>query len=295
MRHLPTIKQLKYLVALDEHRHFGKAAAACFVTQSAFSVAIKELETLLGVRLVDRTNRSVTIASIGREVVTQARLCLFDIEGILDLVDTAREPLTGVLKIGVIPTIAPFLIPEFIARAHKAYPKLKVYLKEDQTERIHHLLLTGELDLLVLAFPYELQNVETLSLFKDNFLLAYHEGTEILDPENYSVNRLPEESVLLLEDGHCLRDHALVACKIKHSGKLARFSASSLPTLLQMVDSDLGVTFLPEMACDSNLLKNTQLKTQALPVTASREIGLAWRKSSTRVTEFKLLGDLLRP
>jgi LysR family hydrogen peroxide-inducible transcriptional activator len=232
---LPTIKQLRYFVALTETEHFGRAAEACFVSQSAFSNAIQELEALLEVQLVDRTNRSVTITAMGQQVATQARLCLRDVESLVEMARGQREPLTGELHLGVIPTIAPFLLPE-------------LYLHEDQSQRIYERLMDGELDLLLLALPYEMRGVDVLPLFRDRFALAYRQGTKRVDPDNYRFNRLDTDSILLLEDGHCLRDHALAACKIRNTQKIRRIGASSVLTLVEMVDADLGVTFLPELA-----------------------------------------------
>ncbi len=293
MVNLPTVKQLRYLVALEKHLHFGKAAEACFVTQSAFSVAIKELETILNTSLVDRTNRSVVFTSTGTLVAQQARLALFDMEGILDIARANQQPLSGPLKMGVIPTIAPFLLPRILPAIRKRYPKLELYLKEEQTHHIHQLLLDGELDLLLLALPVHLTNTESISIFNDPFNLAYRKGTKLIDPENFSPNKLNESSILLLEDGHCLRDHAMSACNISRKEKISKFSASSLYTLIQMVDSDLGVTFVPQMAIDSGILKHTRVSTSPMKDKSYREIGLAWRKSSVRKPEFNLLAKII--
>ena len=293
-KHLPTVKQLRYFVALEELGHFGKAAETCFVSQSAFSVAIKELESLLGVQLVDRTNRSVTITPIGREIAVQARLVLRDLENLVELAEIGNEPLSGKLRLGVIPTIAPFLLPRIIPKLRKIYPRLQLYLREDITQRLHEQLLTGELDLLLIAMPYELRNIETMPLFHDPFLLAYHEGTRLVDPEHYSFNRLNAESILLLEDGHCLRDHALSACRIRSLEKVSRFAASSLLTLIEMVDEDLGITFLPAMGKGSPLLKGTKIRLHPLGEKSYREIALVWRKGSGRVEEFRELGQLIQ-
>jgi len=294
MVNLPTVKQLRYLVALEKHLHFGRAAEACFVTQSAFSVSIKDLEVLLNVSLVDRTNRSVVFTTAGKAVAQQARLAIFDIEGIIDLAKSEQEPLSGVLKMGVIPTIAPFLLPKILPKIRRKYPHLELYLKEEQTKTIHQLLLDGELDVLLLALPFELSNTETLSIYNDAFKLAYKKGTELIDPDNFTPNKLNEESILLLEDGHCLRDHALSACSIGRKNKISKFSASGLYSLVQMVDSDLGVTFIPQMAIDSGLLKHTKVQTKDLKDKSYREIGLAWRKSSVRKHEFSLLADAIQ-
>ncbi len=290
----PTVKQLRYFVALAEHLHFGNAAAASFVSQSAFSTAIRELENLLETQLVDRTNRQVTITAVGREVEVQARLVLRDLEALVEIAGERREPLTGELRLGVIPTIAPFMLPTALPALRKAYPRLTLFLHEGQTRDIHHKLLDGELDLLLLALPYELRSVETMELFDDRFYLAYREGTERVDPDNYRFSRLDADSVLLLEDGHCLRDHALSACRLKDSEKIRRFAASSLLTLIEMVDADLGITFLPELARGSLMLRNTRVRMRPVGRNSSRTIGLAWRKGSARAEEFGMLGDFMR-
>ncbi len=288
---LPTVKQLRYFVALAEQGHFGRAAAASFVSQSAFSTAIRELETLLGTRLVDRTNRQVTITTRGQEIATQARLCLRDLEGLVETAQGQREPLAGELHLGVIPTIAPFLLPAALPKLRRTHPKLRLFLTEDQTERLHTKLMDGELDVVLLALPYDLRSTEILSLYKDRFLLACRENTKLVDPQNYRLSRLASGSVLLLEDGHCLRDHALEACRIRSTEKVSRFSASSLLTLVEMVDADLGITFLPEMAKGSTLIRNTKVRMYPLGDRSYRTIGLAWRKGSARAEEFRLLGD----
>lgn len=291
---LPTIKQLQYFLALTETGHFGRAADRCFVSQSAFSNAIQELEATLSAQLVDRTNRNVTITAKGQEVAVQARLVVHDVES---LVETARghdRPLAGELRLGVIPTIAPFMLPGALPKLRKSYPDLKLLLAEDQTDRIVRRLMDGELDVLLLALPWRMQGVEEMPLFRDPFCLACREGTERVDPENYRYNRLDSDSILLLEDGHCLREHALAACKLRDTEKVRRFGASSLLTLIEMVDADLGISFLPEMARGSALLRNTRVKLWPLDERSYRTIGLAWRKGSRRADEFRLLGEFLR-
>lgn len=291
---LPTIKQLRYFVALVEEGHFGRAAAASFVSQSAFSTAIKELESVLGIRLVDRSNRQVTITATGQEIAVQARLCLRDLEGLVEIAQDQRQPLGGELRLGVIPTIAPFLLPNALPKLRQAHPKLRLFLTEDQTERLYAKLLEGELDVILLALPYDLRNTEVLSLFRDRFFLACRHNTTLVEPDNYRFNRLDSESVLLLEDGHCLRDQALDACRIRDTEKVSRFAASSLLTLVEMVDADLGITYLPEMAKGSALLRNTRVRMYPLGEHSYRTIGLAWRKASDRAEEFGLLGEFLK-
>ncbi len=291
---LPTLKQLRYFVALEKHKHFGNAAKSCFVSQSAFSVAIKELESQLSTQLVDRTNKSVTITRTGREIANHARHCLRDVEYLVEVAQSNQKPLTGRLNLGIIPTIAPFMMPTLLPKLRKQYPELTLYLREDTTKSIHDYLLEGELDLILIALPFKLSNVEVMPLFKDQFSLACHKNTSLLDPENYTLSNLPKESILLLEDGHCLRDHALSACKIRNQDTVSRFAASSLLTLVSMVDSDIGITYLPEMAKNSSLLKNTDIKTYPMDEKSYREIGLAWRKGSARADEFRLLGETLK-
>ena len=290
----PTIKQLRYFIALCEEKHFGRAAERCFVSQSAFSNAIQELESVLEAQLVDRTNRSVTITSNGQEIATQARLVLRDVESLMEIAQGDSKPLCGELRLGVIPTIAPFVLPAVLPKARKAFPDLELLLIEDQTERIYERLMKGELDLLLLALPWDMQGVEQQILFRDEFCLAYRQGTDRVEPENYRFNRLDADSILLLEDGHCLRDHALAACKIRNTEKIRRFGASSLLTLIEMIDADLGISFLPEMARGSSLLKSTRVRLHTLSDKSYRNIGMAWRKGSRRVDEFHLLGEFFR-
>lgn len=290
---LPSTKQLRYFVALVETKHFGRAAAASHVSQSAFSNAIKELESTLGVQLVDRTNRHVTITAIGQQVAPMARLALQDIQ---DLVETARgdrRPLCGELRLGVIPTIAPFLLPKVLPKLRKRFQELRLLLVEDQTERIYNRLMAGELDLLLLGLPWDMRGADQKVLFRDPFRLACRKGTTRVDPKNYRFSRLDANSVLLLEDGHCLRDHALAACKIRNMQKVQRFAASSLLTLVEMVNADLGITFLPEMARNSTLLRNTDVQLHPMPDSSYRNIGLAWRQGSNRVDEFEMLGEYI--
>ena len=290
--HLPSTRQIQYFAALAEHQHFGKAAASCYVSQSAFSVGIRELETLLGTQLVDRTNRKVTITPSGRDVAVQARLCLQDLAALVETARATSRPLEGPLHLGVIPTIAPFLLPRALPAIRRTHPKLKLFLYEDLTQHLYADLMDGRIDLALLALPYDLPGATTLDLFRDPFRLAVRDGTEIVDPRKYRFNALPDGSVLLLKDGHCLREHAVEACRIRNTVKMNRFSATSLLTLIEMVDADLGVTFLPEMAEGSALLAKTKVRTYPLKHDNYRQIALAWRRGTARATEFESLGQL---
>jgi LysR family transcriptional regulator, hydrogen peroxide-inducible genes activator len=289
----PTVKQLQYFLALVEAGHFGRAAESCFVSQSALSSAIAEFEEILGAQLVDRTNRQVTITAIGQRTAVQARLCLQDLDMLVELAQGVREPLAGELRLGVIPTIAPFILPQVLPKLRRKHPKLELYLSEGQSDRIYRQLMDGELDVILLALPWEMRGVDTAELFRDRFCLAYREGTRRVDPDNYRINLLDADSILLLEDGHCLRDHALSACEIRNTQKVQRFAANSLLTLVEMVDADLGISFLPEMSRGTAILRNTRVRLADLSDDSYRTIGLAWRKGSRRVDEFRMLGEFI--
>jgi len=293
---IPTIKQLKYLIALDDYLHFGKASAACYISQSAFSIAIKELETTLDVQLVDRSNKSVIMTEAGSAVVRQARLCIGDVEALVEIAASGQAPLSGRLTLGVIPTIAPFLLPPFIPEVLKRFPKLQLYLREDKTAVIHEQLLDGKLDLILVALPFQMRGVTVMPLFDDPFLLACRRDSKWVNATKNKLDfdALADESVLLLEDGHCLRDHALAACDVRETDQVSRFAATSLQTLLQMVVADLGITFLPAMARHSLIGGESDLELHPMPRKSFREIGLAWRKGSSRSDEFTLLGELLK-
>lgn len=291
---IPSLRQLKYFVALEQHQHFGKAAEACYVSQSAFSMAIKELEGILGTQLVDRTQRHVTITHVGKTVAAHAKIILRDLETLQNYTHSYSKPLSGRLELGIIPTIAPFLLPRILPKIRTHFPKLDIYLREDLTQRIYERLMEGELDVILLALPYELRHTETQILFADLFRLACHQNTVHINPEQYELEQINAESILLLEDGHCLRDHALLACHIRDLDKVSRFGVSSLLTLIHMVDADLGITFLPEMAEGSALLNGTQIRTYPLREQGQRDIALVWRQGSARSEVFKLLGNIIK-
>lgn len=291
--YLPTIKQLQYLVALHEHDHFGRAADASNVSQSTLSAGIRELESLLGVTLVERSRRVVRFTPLGNAVVAKAHRVLREAEELADLVQASGKPLAGELRMSVIPTIAPFLLPRVLPAVRQTFPQLKLFLHEDVTQKLYEQLMEGDLDLVLLALPFDLAGVERMVLFKDRFRLAARKGSKLVDPEHYRPDRLRDGSVLLLREGHCLREHAMDACRIRDTEKMSAFSASSLLTLIEMVDADLGVTFLPEMAEGSALLQNTQVATYPLSDNNYRSIGLIWRRGSPRRDEFEKLGEFL--
>lgn len=290
--HLPSLKQLRYLVAIEEHRHFGRAAAACFVSQSTLSAGLKELESGLDAELVERNNRTLVFTAIGLEVAQRARRVLREAEELAELAAKGREPLSGRLRLGVIPTIAPYLLPRALPYLRKAYPKLQLYLTEDQTARLLTLLEDGALDLVLMALPYRAGEVATLPLFKDGFHLIARKDHPLAQKKSVALSDLKDASLLLLAEGHCLRDHALAACRLPQAE--SGFAGASLNTLVEMVAGGLGVTLLPDMAVPAHVQKAGELVARPFDrAGAGREIGLAWRTTSGRSAEFKEFGAAL--
>lgn len=288
----PTVKQLRYYIALVEHNHFGRAAASCFVSQSAFSVAIKELENGLNGRLVDRTNKSVTVTNLGKDTYDQAKIVMQELSSLVEISRSSKMPFSSKLSLGIIPTIAPFLLPKFLSKLQKKYVGLELFLNEDMTLNLYNKLMKGDLDVILVALPYGLKNIDFTVLFKDKFYLAYSPQSKWVKKHKGKV--LPnDDSVLLLEDGHCMREHALSACKLKSYDKVSQYSASSMLTLVEMVKSDMGITFIPEMSLDSSLITVSNLQIQSLENSSYRDIGLVWRKGSLRKKEFMLLGEFI--
>ena len=293
--YLPTIKQLQYLVALHEHGHFGRAAEASFVSQSTLSAGIRELESLLGVTLVERSRRVVRFTPLGNAVVAKAHRLLREAEELSDLVQAAGQPLSGELRMSVIPTIAPFLLPRLLPRLRKERPQLKLFLREETTgdalESLHH----GRADCVLMALPYATGEVESETICHDRLFVAFPEGEPETLPDVIPPAMIDEGKLLLLEDGHCLKEHALAACNRPELRASATMIGTSLHTLVQMVDNHLGLTMLPEMALDAGILHETNVVARPLKGThTSREIALVWRPNSPRAEEFRLLADELR-
>jgi len=293
--YLPTIKQLQYLVALSEHGHFGRAAEASFVSQSTLSAGIRELESLLGVVLVERSRRTVRFTALGDQVVAKANRLLREAEELSDLVQAAGKPLSGELRMSVIPTIAPFMLPRLLPRLRTERPDLDLQLREetsqDALESLHH----GRSDCVLLALPFETGDAAIEHIADDALYVAFPKDDPRDPPEKIPPEMIDEGRLLLLEDGHCLRDHALAACSRAELRASASMIATSLHTLVQMVDNSLGLTMLPEMAIEAGILAGTDVV--ARPVeseTAKREIVLVWRRNSPRQADFQLLAEELR-
>lgn len=293
--YLPTFKQLQYLVALQEHLHFGKAAEACFVTQSTLSAGIRELESLLGIMLVERTRRVVRFTPLGIKIVTKAHRILREAEELTDMARSAGKPLADDLRMSVIPTIAPFLLPKILPALRKEYPDLKLYLREEASAAACDALHHGQVDCVLLALPFAAGDVESAKLFDDALYVAFPKDDPRDPPTSISPDLIDESRLLLLVDGHCLKDHALAACNRPELRASATMLATSLHTLVQMVDNNLGVTLIPQMAIESGLLNGTDVQARPLDADhASREIALIWRTNSPRRDEFMLLADSLR-
>ncbi|MGF1462484.1 MAG: hydrogen peroxide-inducible genes activator [Maricaulaceae bacterium] len=290
---MPTLRQLQFLVALADRGAFGRAAEAVHVTQPTLSAGIKELELDLGAQLVERESRGARLTSAGREAAARSRDMLERVDALANAAQSAGEPLTGVFRLGVIPTIAPYLLPTAAPALQSAFPKLKLYLREDLTYRLLDALRARELDAAVIALPYAAAGVETVSVREDEFLLVAPPGHALLSADTLNVDALPRESLLLLEDGHCLRDHALAACG-GGAGQRSEFAATSLATLVQLVAAGYGVTLAPKLAVDAGLTASGAVAVRAFdPPVAGREIGVAWRRGSAQSEAARAIAAVL--
>lgn len=291
--YLPTLRQLQYLVALHDHGHFGRAAQSCFITQSTLSASLRELETLLGSTLVERSRRMIRFTPLGVRIVAKARLVLRSAEELADMAQAEREPLTGDLRMAVIPTIAPFLLPPLLPKLRAEHPSLRLFLREEPSGAACDSLHRGMVDCVLLAMPFECGDIAFEPLFEDRLLVAAAAGEVAgleVQPEDIGAGRM-----LLLEDGHCLKDHALSACNRPELRSSALMLGTSLHTLVQMVDNGLGVTLVPEMAVKAGLLAGTTVEVRPLiSKNATRQIALIWRQGSAREDEFRLLAAELR-
>ncbi len=287
-----TLRQLEYLTALAELRSFHRAAAACHVSQPALSTQIKHLEDQLGLKLLERNQRTVLVTPAGEEIVRRAHQVL---NGANDLIEAAQAltiPMSGTLRLGVIPTIAPYLLPKALPQVRELYPHLRLLLYEEKTDVLVRLLNEGKLDLALLALGVELGDLESVGLFDDRFLLALPESHPLAKRQYVQQSDLFDEEVLLLEDGHCLRDHVWPVCESGGAHELGDFRASSLSTLTQMVSSRVGITLLPEMSIDVEIGRSEHIELRRFKKPEpSRVIGLAWRRSAPRKADFMLIGE----
>ena len=296
MTNLPTLRQLQFFDSLARNGSFSRAAEECHVSQSTLSAGIKELEGVLDTQLVDRTSRQFRLSAMGETIAKRSE----EILGLavdLTRVAEARPPLTGDLRLGLIPTIGPFLLPQLMPKLNKAYPRLRLFLREELTENLVDGLRAGRIDMAVLAMPVETDGLDTLIFSEDPFLFACAPEHPSAQSDKVDIQTLADENLLLLEDGHCLRDHALSACQLQSRDVADAFGATSLFTLAQMVRSGLGTTLLPKIAIDQGLAEGVGLVT--IPVAdpsgqiPMRDLGLAWRHGSDREAEAKALAEMM--
>ena len=282
------LRDLQYLVAVAEHRHFGRAADACFVSQPTLSTQIKKLEERLGVTLIERGNRRVMLTPAGESIVAQAARVLRDADELVQIAEQHRDPFGGELRLGVIPTVAPYLLPKILPSIRRSFPKLSLQLAEAQTASLLSLLGDGNLDAAVLALPVGQDGCSERKLYSEPFLFAAGKGHPKAWRKTVTLDDLNDEQVLLLEDGHCLRDQALDVCKTHKAVENTNFRATSLETLRQMVAADIGITLMPALAATSgDSVSYIPFRGEA----PHRDIGLCWRVSSPRRALFDALSE----
>jgi LysR family hydrogen peroxide-inducible transcriptional activator len=288
----PSTRQLEYVVAVADHGSFRKAAASLQVTQPALSALIAQLERDLGAQIFERDRRRVLVTPAGAELIARARRVLDELDQIVDGAGAHREPLTGTVRLGVIPTVAPYLLPSAVAAVRARHPRLRLVLREDQTARVLADLDAGRLDACVIATPVP-GDLAVVDLYREEFLLAARTDHPLLGKKKLDEHDLEGETTLLLEDGHCLRDQALAVCRAAGAPE-AELRATSLATLVPMVAGGLGITLLPEMAAAALVVKKGGVGLARLAEHPGRTIGLAWRMSSARGRELGLLAERLR-
>ncbi len=288
----PTIRQIEYLIALEHEKSFSKAAVYCNVTQSTLSAGIKDLEIVIGQNLVNRSGRKISLTPLGSETVEQGRKILRDVDHIMARAKAAQAPLSGTIRLGVIPTIAPYLLPYILPELQQSFPALELQLYEDMSARLVEMLHTRKIDAAIIAFPYETEGMEQHNLFEEEFYLASPKNKSL--PDNLSVKDIKPEELLLLEDGHCLRDHALSACKLQLPHRRKTFSATSLATLIQMVGHGYGVTLLPEMVVKHAPMPNGITLAPFKTPAPKRQIGMIWNVSTPQKRDLQELCEKLR-
>ncbi len=294
MMKLTNLKHLYYLVTLYDYQHFGRAAEACFVSQSTLSAAITNLEETLSAQLLERDHKTFFFTPLGEEIVKRSRLILEQSEALVDYAHNQGKMMQGNFYLGIIPTIAPFILNELQTLCQKTYPDLALFIREDTTDNVLKYLTEGKLDMAILALPYPTQDFHVQILVKDHFNLVLPQNWLAKGFEQ-EISTLPEHSIFLLEREHCLSGHALQACELKEGKKINPFFATSLHTLIQMVSHQPGITFLPDLAIHSHILDGTDLA--ALPLKnpqAYREIGVIWRKTSYKQQTYAQLTQLIK-
>lgn len=288
-----TLRHLRYFEALARHLHFGRAAEAMAISQPALSMQIADMESKLGAALVERTRRGVALTRAGEELRRRGQRILNEMRDLVDSVQSHDIRRRGPLRLGVIPSVAPYAMPKLLPCLSGAYPELKVQLRETLTSALVDELRDGRLDLLFLALPVDKPGIQTLNLFTDRFLLAASKSRQGLDTVLCAEDVMRRETLLLLEEGHCLRDQALSYCRLKGDEKIDTLGVSSVSTVVQMVANGLGVTLLPEIAAE---IESRRCAIDLLPFRdpePSRQLGLAWRAGSPREADFRGYGALI--
>lgn len=294
MAALPSLRQLSYLVTLSETLHFTEAARRSFVTQSTLSGGIMELERLLGGVLVERDRQNVRLTPLGEQVVARARVLLADAQDLMRLSREMSEPLTGDLHLGIIPTIAPFILTQLLDEVHRQLPKIQLHLHEAQSEKIVEKLEHGNLDMIVLALPFDTRGLKVAEIAKENLFVVYNKNDKNAENAN-SLDDLDLSRLMLLEEGHCLRDHTLSACPVGERKNDHRLKASSLPTLVEMVSSNLGFTLLPEIALKNSMIHfNEEIAVKSIEDAPNRTLALVTRKSTLLQSEFDVIFQILQ-
>jgi LysR family hydrogen peroxide-inducible transcriptional activator len=294
MATLTSLKQLQYLVTLSEKLSFTRAAQACFVTQSTLSVGLRQLEQSLDARLVERDRQTVLMTPIGLEVVKRARAILAATQDLVEIAAGSRAPMTGLLRLGVIPTIAPFLLPPCLLLLRERYPELHLALREDLTANLLSRLEAGELDLALIALPYDTGNLMVEPLFDDALWIVGRKNDPQLKARAAQITPSLAGRLLLLEEGHCLRDHALFACGAPVRRSTTNVEATSLLTLVQMIESGLGIGLIPEIAVRSGLTQSTTLVARRMAKPSpKRTIAVAARRSTTRLADLEALAEVI--
>ena len=296
MTALPSLRKLQYLVKLYELNHFGKAAEACFVSQSTLSAGISDLETKLDRMLVERDRHKMVFTPMGLELVNQAKKILIAVNQFVETAEKSGHFFESKLRLGIIPTIAPYVLPAYLEKLTHVFPNLSVLVREDLTDALLARLREGGLDILIIALPYPTESAETLSLYTDPLRLVHHPKSRFINKQVLtSKNKLPDSSMLLLEDGHCLRGHTLDTCHLSSTSQVNSFSSNSLESIVQMVRYDMGVSYIPDMAIRGGILEGTDITVDDGPLSqgVEREIGLAWRETSPFRDEFTILGKYL--
>jgi LysR family hydrogen peroxide-inducible transcriptional activator len=289
-----TLRQLRYFEALSRTRHFGMAASQCAVTQPALSMQVKELEQELGVVLVERRGNAVGLTLAGQEIAARAEAILAQVRELTDFACQQRGVLTGTLRLGIIPSVAPYLLPGLLSRVQATYPSLDLLVRETQTDTLIEELVRGDLDAALLALPVSQGQLDTMDLFDDRFMIAVQAQTAPgWSPENLHA-RMMRERLLLLEEGHCLRDQALQFCKVANVQARKALGAASLTTIMQMVAAGHGITLLPELCAAAEVDRQRIALIQFPAEPPMRTIGLAWRRTSSRKADFTALGALIR-